>query len=247
MGKFPFAYHGLLIHPGLTANETLAPDEIDRLLAPKALSNFKKYDKNGEHKVESISLDDNLIIKGNNLLALHSLKNKYEGKVKLIYIDPPYNTGSDSFGYNDSFNHSTWLTFMRTRLEIAKILLKDDGSIWINIDDSEAHYLKIVADEVFKKDSFLGTVIWQHSIQGKGYAGKFSLHHNYILCYAKTEQFALGQIERTENHNVNYKNPDNDPNGRWRLGDIRNSSYRLNLIYVIDTPSGNEIQPPKNG
>ena len=88
-------------------NETLAPDEIDRLLDPKVLTNFKRYDKEGEHKVESIGIDDNLIIKGNNLLALHSLKKQYAGKVKLIYIDPPYNTGSDSFGYNDSFNHST--------------------------------------------------------------------------------------------------------------------------------------------
>ena len=101
-------------------NETLAPDEIDRLFAPKALTNFKKYDKDGEQEVENINLGDNLIIKGNNLLALHSLKKQYAGKVKLIYIDPPYNTGSDGFGYNDSFNHSTWLTFMRNRLGLLR-------------------------------------------------------------------------------------------------------------------------------
>lgn len=101
-------------------NEILAPDEINRLTEPKILTNFKKYDLDGEHEVESVSTDDNLIIKGNNLLALYSLKKKYAGKVKLIYIDPPYNTGSDSFGYNDSFNHASWYTFMRNRFEIAK-------------------------------------------------------------------------------------------------------------------------------
>src|SRR3989344_1291392 len=108
-------------------NTILAPDEIDRLFEPKVLTNLKRYDKEGEHKITSISENDNLVIKGNNLLALHSLKRKYAGKVKLIYIDPPYNTGNDSFNYNDSFNHSTWLTFMKNRLEIAQKLLKDDG------------------------------------------------------------------------------------------------------------------------
>jgi adenine-specific DNA-methyltransferase len=132
-------------------------------------------------------------------------------------------------------------------LEIAKELLSPDGSIWINIDDYESHYLKVTADEIFKKENFLGSVIWQHSIQAKGYAGKFSLHHNYILCYSKTEQFILGQMERTEKHNINYKNPDNDPNGKWRSGDIRNALYRPNLIYDVQTPSGKIISPPENG
>lgn len=139
-------------------NETLAPDEIDRLLAPKALTNFKKHDKSGEHKVENFSLDDNLIIKGNNLLALYSLKKQYTGKVKLIYIDPPYNTGNDSFNYNDSFNHSTWLTFIRNRLSIAKKLLTKDGVIFINVDDKEYAYLKVVCDEVFGRDNFLNVI-----------------------------------------------------------------------------------------
>ena len=142
-------------------NETLAPDEIDRLLAPKALSNFKKYDKDGEHKVENISFDDNLIIKGNNLLALHSLKKKYAGKVKLIYIDPPYNTGNDSFKYNDSFNHSAWLTFMCNRLEIAKSLLSKEGTIWITIDDVEGHYLKVLCDQIFTRECYVASIAWR--------------------------------------------------------------------------------------
>lgn len=130
-------------------NETLAPDQIDRLLSPKALTNFKKYDKNGEHKVLELSRNDNLIIKGNNLLALHTLRKVYTGKVKLIYIDPPYNTDNDTFLYNDSFNHSAWLTFMRNRLEVAKQLLCRDGLIFIQIDDNEAPYLKVLCDEIF--------------------------------------------------------------------------------------------------
>lgn len=135
-------------------NETLAPDEIDRLLAPKVLTNFSLFDNTGKHNVKSISPTDNLIIKGNNLLALHSLKKKFSGKVKLIYIDPPYNTGNDSFRYNDSFNHSSWLTFMKNRLEVARELLSNDGAIFIQIDDKEMAYLKILCDEIFGRENF---------------------------------------------------------------------------------------------
>lgn len=135
-------------------NETLAPDQIDRLLAPKVLTNFKKYDKDGEHKVTNINCDDNLIIKGNNLLALHTLKQAYAGKVKLIYIDPPYNTDKDSFNYNDSFNHSSWLTFMKNRLIIAKHLLADNGVIIVQSNDIEQAYLKVLLDEIFGREQF---------------------------------------------------------------------------------------------
>lgn len=132
-------------------NEILAPDEINRLIEPKVLTNFKRFDSTGEHNVESISMDDNLIIKGNNLLALHSLKKKYAGKVKLIYIDPPYNTGSDSFGYNDKFNRSTWLTFMQNRLSIAKKLLKDDGGVCVQCSFHQFAYLRVLMDDLFEK------------------------------------------------------------------------------------------------
>ena len=144
-------------------NEILAPDEINRLTEPKVLTNFKRYDKDGEHEVDNISMDDNLIIKGNNLLALHSLKRKYAGKVKLIYIDPPYNTGNDSFGYNDNFNHSTWLTFMQNRLEIAKKLLSDDGVICVQCDDNEQAYLKNVMDSILGQENFISTVVIKSS------------------------------------------------------------------------------------
>lgn len=134
-------------------NETLAPTEITRLLDEKVFTNFKRYDKDGEHEVKEIKEDDNFIIKGNNLVVLHSLKKKYAGKVKCIYIDPPYNTGNDSFQYNDNFNHSTWLTFMKNRLEISKEILSDNGTIAISIDNYELGYLLVLLDEVFGKEN----------------------------------------------------------------------------------------------
>lgn len=134
-------------------NETLAPEDVDCLLAPKVFTNIKKYTKDGEEPVSSISLSDNLLIKGNNLLSLSSLLKRYQNKVKLIYIDPPYNTGNDSFGYNDSFNHSTWLVFMKNRLIQARKLLREDGSIAISIDNYELAYLLVLLDEIFGKEN----------------------------------------------------------------------------------------------
>ena len=148
-------------------NETLAPTEITRLLDDKVLTNFRRYQKNKEHEVTELNKDDNFIIKGNNLIALHCLKKRFSGKVKLIYIDPPYNTGSDSFNYNDHFNHSTWLVFMKNRLEVARELLSDSGSIWINIDDDEGHYIKVLADEIFGRENFINTIIWQKTFRHK--------------------------------------------------------------------------------
>lgn len=169
-------------------NEILAPDEINRLIEPKVLTNFKRYDADGEHEVENISMDDNIIIKGNNLLALHSLKKKYAGKVKLIYIDPPYNTGNDSFGYNDNFNQSTWLTFMKNRLDVAKKLLSDDGVICVQCDDNEQAYLKVLLDSmegirfincVAVKMSEASGVKMNHAKQ------RFPKLKEYILIYVK--------------------------------------------------------------
>lgn len=146
-------------------NEILAPDQIDRLLDPKVFTNFKEYTNDGEQELkgdEDIDFDNkNLIIKGNNLIALHSFKRKFAGKVKLIYIDPPYNTGNDSFKYNDRFNHSTWLTFMKNRLDVARELLVEDGAIFISIDDHEQGYLKVLADELFGRENYIGNLVWK--------------------------------------------------------------------------------------
>ena len=153
-------------------NEILAHDEIDRLFDPKVLTNWKRYTKYGKWDVEEFKwsedgiLSENLIIKGNNLLALHTIKQQFYGKVKLIYIDPPYNTGTDSFGYSDSFSHSSWLTFMKNRLEVARDLLRNDGLLFIHIGDQEMHYLKIVADEIFGRNNFVDTAP-RKTISGK--------------------------------------------------------------------------------
>lgn len=227
-------------------NETLAPDEIDRLFEPKVLTNWKKFDKDGEHKVENVSLDDNFILKGNNLIALHSLKKVYKGKIKLIYIDPPYNTGSDGFNYNDSFNHSSWLTFMKNRLEIAKELLHESGSIWINIDDNESHYLKVLADSIFGRENFLINFIWQKKYSPSNDAKFYSDNHDHILVFAKNKsRFKQKLLPRTAEMNARYKNLDNDPRGPWKPGGFSVKTYSKDYDYPIETPSGKIVYPPE--
>ncbi len=168
-------------------NETLAPDEVDRLLYPKVFTNAQRYTADGVQNICEFSDDDNLIIKGNNLLAISSMLKKYEGKIKLIYIDPPFNTNSDSFRYNDSFNHSTWLTFMKNRLQIAKKLLTEDGSIYIQIDYNEVHYLKVLMDEVFGTECFQREIIWDTQVLSgyKTMVDNWIRGHDTILFYTK--------------------------------------------------------------
>jgi adenine-specific DNA-methyltransferase len=168
-------------------NETLSPDEIDRLFEPKVLTNFKKYDNKGEHKITEFNTNDNLIVTGNNLLALHCLKNKFRGEVKLIYIDPPFNTGKDTFLYNDRFTRSTWLTFMKNRLSMANELLGSDGNIFVHLDDNQFHYFKVLMDEIFGVENFVEVIIWAYGSPSGGRAAGAKLVgiHDYILHYAK--------------------------------------------------------------
>lgn len=177
-------------------NETLSPNEIDRLFEPKVLTNFKKYDSKGGHKVSEFNANENLIIKGNNLLALHCLKQKFRGQVKLIYIDPPYNTGNDSFKYNDKFNHSTWLAFMKNRLEIAKELLASDGSIYVQMDYNEVHYCKILLDEVFGRENFQREIIWDITVLSgfKTIVNNWIRGHETLLFYSKSEKPLFNKI-----------------------------------------------------
>src|SRR5690606_37784723 len=201
-----------------------------------------------------------------NLKALKALLPTYAGKVKCVCIDPPYNTGNENWKYNDNVNspmiqewlgstvdkedltrHDKWLCLMMPRLKLLRELLCEAGAIFVFCDDNEQHRLRLLMDEVFGEDNFVANVVWQHSIQGKGYSEKFSVHHNHLVIYQKTEQFALSTLERTEEDNKNYSNPDKDPNGDWRTGDIRNALYRPNLIYDVKTPSGKTIKPPANG
>lgn len=193
-------------------NEILSADECDRLFEPKVLTNIKRYTKDGVEKNPTIKDDDNLIIKGNNLIALHSLKKKFAGKVKLIYIDPPYNTGNDSFKYNDNFNHSTWLTFMKNRLEEAQKFLSDDGVIFVQIDDNEQAYLKILMDEVFKQDNFIQTI----AVKRATTAGFKSINlcpittKEYILIYSNNKEKRLNpiyvEVKRIDNYDYFIEN-----------------------------------------
>ena len=196
----------------------------------------------------------NFLLEGDNLAALKLLEKTHRGNIDLIFIDPPYNTRNGDFGYDDSrvdltdtFRHSKWVSFMSERLLVARRLLKNDGVIFIAIDDNEQAALKLLCDQLFGEENFLASIIWQHSIQPKGYSGTFSVHHNYILCYQKTAQFVLNSLPRTDEDNKAYANTDNDPRGRWRSGDVRNALYRPNLIYDIISPSGNVIKPCANG
>lgn len=168
-------------------NETLAPDEIDRLLDPKVFTNFKRVDAKGEHKVTEMKTTDNLIIKGNSLLVLHSLKKKFAGKVKLVYIDPPYGKNAQTF-YNDTFKNSTWLTFMKNRLEVAKQLLRNDGIIFIQIDDEQYAYLKVLCDDngLFGRDNYLSTItVKSKTPSGVGQESLIFDITERILVYAK--------------------------------------------------------------
>ncbi len=221
-------------------NETLAPDDIDRLLVPKVFTSWKKYDKDGEHKVETPTLDDNLLIKGNNLLALHSLAEVYRGKVKLIYIDPPYNTEVDSFKYNDRFTHSTWLSFLKSRLEIAKELLNPNGILFINIGDQELHYLKVLADDVFGRDKFIATIPRKTRSGKTDVPWKLSQDFDWLLIYTKeaprTTQLFKRAIERRYHTSEDY------PNDKWRLSDLTKQTP------TKDRPNSDfTLVNPKNG
>ncbi|WP_304150223.1 DNA methyltransferase [Helicobacter bilis] len=177
-------------------NEVLARSEIDILFSPKALQNFELI---GQGDLKENLNNANLLIKGNNLLALHSLKKKFANQVKLIYIDPPYNTGNDSFNYNDNFNHSTWLTFMKNRLEIAREFLRDDGVIFIQCDDNEQAYLKVLCDEIFGRENFVCNFACIVAPAGTQSSVFVAQQHNYCLAYAKNKSnLTLFNIANTE-------------------------------------------------
>ena len=226
-------------------NETLVHDEVDRLLYPKVLTAAKRYTKDGVEDITTLSDNDNFIVKGNNLIVLASLLKRFENKVKCIYIDPPYNTGNDGFNYNNRFNHSTWLVFMKNRLELAKKLLTNDGSIWISIDDDEQAYLKVLCDEIFGRDNFVATVIWEKKYSPQNDATWLSDSHDFILVYAKDKSiWRPNLLPRTEEMNARYSNPDNDPRGVWKAGDVSVRTYNENYDYPIKLPSGRIVNPP---
>ena len=219
----------------------------------------------------------NLYIEGDNLEALKIMRETYAGRIKLIYIDPPYNTGHD-FIYDDDFSesqadyaeksgeydeeggrlvanlesngrfHSDWCSMMYPRLLLARDLLTSDGAIFISIDDNESANLRKICDEIFGVTNFIADVVWKHTQQSKNDERHFARMYNHTLVFAKDEQqLPSFHFERTEEDNVNYSNPDSDPNGPWRSGDVRSPSFRKTLRYTITAPDGSLILPPDNG
>ena len=227
-------------------NETLAPTEINRLLDDKVLTNFKRYDESGEHKVEELNDTDNLIIKGNNLIALHSLKKRYKGSVKVIYIDVPYyfrkNIG-DAFQYNSNFKMSTWLVFLKNRLEVAKQLLREDGSIWIHTGEDGMHYLKVLADAVFGQDKFVGTLPRKVRDGKSDVPFNFSQDFDWVLVYTKgfeNKAIVGREVERKYYETLDF------PNRPWRTADLTKQTTtkeRPNSDFTMVNPKTGKEYP----
>jgi len=241
-------------------NEVLAQDEINQLLEPKVLTNAKRHTTTGEQPFAAFARDaalnrqrglpantitDNLVVKGNNLLALHTLREQFAGKVKLIYIDPPYNTGNDGFKYNDRFNRSSWLTFMKNRLEVARSLLKADGVIFVHCDDNEQAYLKATMDEVFGADNFICTMV-RIAKSGGGHDSQFlAVEYDYVLFYARNrERLVVNKmiVNTEEDKKYKYKDKHCKRRGRYYLRDLDyRGSYSKSLDYPITLPNGERI------
>lgn len=187
----------------------------------------------------------NMLIHGDNLLALKALESKYAGQVKCIYIDPPYNTGTAFEHYDDNLEHSQWLNLMRSRLELLRKLLSEDGSLWISIDDDEQAYLKVLCDEIFGRNNFVANVIWEKKYSPQNDAKWLSDSHDFILIYAKNKEiWRPNLLERSETMNSRYKNPDNDPRGPWKATDFSVRTYNKSCDYPIKLPSGRVVTPP---
>ena len=187
----------------------------------------------------------NMLIHGDNLLALKALEQDYAGQVKCIYIDPPYNTGNAFDHYDDGIEHSIWLSLMRERLVLLKSLLSEDGSIWISIDDDEQAYLKVLMDEIFGRQNFVNNVIWEKKYSPSNDAKWLSDSHDFVMIYAKNKNiWRPNLLPRSEEMNSRYKNPDNDPRGRWKAGDCSVKTYSASADYPITTPSGRVVNPP---
>ncbi|AFH98480.1 putative type III restriction enzyme M protein [Helicobacter pylori Shi417] len=228
-------------------HEILHKKEIDTLLYKKALCRFEMH---GEGDLESALQDKNTnyLIKGNNLIALHSLKKKFAKQVKCIYIDPPYNTGNDSFNYNDNFNHSSWLVFMKNRLEAAREFLSDDGVIFVQCDDNEQAYLKVLMDEIFLRENF-DAIIWRKIEENASSGGTMKIthtirkDHEHILIYYKNKaDFRTNKFLELPNFDNDYKNLDNDPRGEFKAGSISmKGTINSKNYYSVTTPGGRVV------
>jgi adenine-specific DNA-methyltransferase len=216
-------------------------------LEPRILLEDQELSYHAAKRVTDHDIFDNRLIQGDNLLALKALEQEFTGRIKCVFIDPPYNTGSAFEHYDDGLEHSLWLSLMRDRLVLIWTLLTDDGSIWISIDDNEAHYLKVLCDELFGRANFVASVIWEKDA-GRKNDTDISASHDYVLVYAKngrTWKATRNLLQHTDEQRSRYKNPDNDPRGPWRQGaDGTAKSGSDKLRYPITLPSGRVVTPP---
>lgn len=231
-------------------NEIVAREEIDVLLDEKIFKNTKKYDKNGSSPVSEIKDTDNLIIKGNNLLALHSLKKRFSGKIKTVFIDPPYyflkTKPTDTFTYNSNFSLSSWLTFLKNRLSIAYQLLSYDGLLFLSMSDEGTHYLKVMMDEIFGIENFIADVTWE-ARSSVSSDGLFSMNSNHILVYAKNKDAIDKNDFRLALDIETFKYDDNDERGPYRLEPFDAPKVRKNLQYKITNPNTGDVYIPPKG
>lgn len=212
---------------------------------PRVLLEDPTKSHHAKRRVSTSDIFDNRLIFGDNLLALKALEQEFSGKVKCIFIDPPYNTGSAFSYYEDGLEHSIWLGLMRDRLEIIRRLLCDDGSLWITIDDNEGHYLKVLCDEIFGRANFVSTVIWQKKYGPKSDSKYFSSSHDFVLVFAKDlTKFNLGRLPKSEKQTGRYTNRDNDPRGPWKASDVLRNEAREYAIFPVTLPSGRQVWPP---
>ena len=215
-------------------------------LEPRILLEDPVKSYHAKHRVTDGDIFDNRLIFGDNLLALKALEAEFAGKVKCVFIDPPYNTGSAFTHYDDGVEHSIWLSLMRDRLEIIRRLLSDDGSLWITIDDNEAHYLKVMCDEVFGRANFVANVVWQKAYTSNQTAMHISNTHDHVFVYAKNASiFQIGKVPRTEEQKKTFSNPDNDPRGVWKAENLSAGKYYAAGQFPIVGPKGDEFLPPK--
>ena len=190
---------------------------------------------------------ENMLINGDNLLALKALEQDFAGKIKCIYIDPPYNTGNAFEHYDDGLEHSIWLSLMKPRIEMLHRLLSNDGTLWISIDDDESHYLKVLCDEIFGRNNFVNNVIWEKKYSPQNDAKWLSDSHDHILVYAKNKEiWRPNLLPRTEEMDARYKNPDNDPRGLWKSSDMSVKTYTAATDYPITLPFGRIVNPPES-
>lgn len=214
-------------------------------LEPRILLEDPEKSYHAERRVSENDIFDNRLIFGDNLLALKALEQEFSGKVKCIFIDPPYNTGSAFAQYDDGVEHSLWLSLIRDRLELLRNLLSFDGSIWVNLDDNEGHYCKILMDEIFGRRNFVANAIWQKKYSPQNDAKWLSDSHDHILIFAKNKDvWKPNPLPRTEVMDQRYKNPDNDSRGRWKPGGLDVKTYSSAYDYPITTPSGRVVNPP---